>query len=207
MAPRTARKILESWFKDFTKFARGRGNEWAEICTDSAREELFNSYAALTLRQYGRKQNKLFWARCEWEDCDITFGIATENLNYECSDYWSRAWEERKDGELGVIEAKLVCMPAKSQGQVTEVRKQLDRLVKDYPTRIGVRVALIYLLEYEPGRESRPLRKRYTESMKKAGFRVVKDFQEVGRRALKKAWPLDTKDEGVLYIGLFALNG
>ena len=193
----TGRSFAEKWFPAFITWARTRGRELTEIASDCAREELFNSYAAWHMRDFARGAAPLFWARCEWDHIDITFGVAPARFAA-----WERAWANQQEGELGIVEAKLIYEHTNNAGvQLVCAGDQLRARLTKYGARLGTMLALVYWYSEDGNAPA------LANELRTAGLApIAGGFQEVGRVPLLEVWPLTSAGAGRLYFGLFELD-
>lgn len=97
-----------TWFDSFVLWIRDRRIEVIDILSDCAAERYLNCLTAYHLRLYGRTQSiEGLWARCEWNNTDISIGVANKPL-YNENGIWNKAWEMRTTGDLSQIECKLL---------------------------------------------------------------------------------------------------
>lgn len=191
------------WFPEFIKHCKegGRGNEFAEMMSDSARENLLNSHMARHMREFGRRKQKLFWARCEWATIDVTFGVATKRFKN-----WEVAWRQGVVGELGVIESKLVYEGRGKKvaaDQISTAEHQLRTARYAYQHALGQPLMLIAWYGY--GRAAKWLEgklSRFTPVHGTSGFELIGTCDE------RAVWPREEKElaQGHLELGLFTLE-
>lgn len=193
----TGQAFVEKWFPEFIAWARTRGREFTEIASDCAREELFNSHAAWHMRAFARQFAPLFWARCEWDYVDVTFGVAPARF-----DDWERAWRDRREGELGIIEAKLIYEHTRgSECQLLRAGEQLRERQRKYGERLGTMCALVYWYS----RCGNPPALGHALQAARL-LPIAGGFHEVGRAPLMDIWPLEEAGEARLDVGLFVLG-
>ncbi len=167
--------------------------------SDSAREELLNSYVAWHMRKHAQEEKKaLFWARCEWAGIDVTFGVAKEPF----AD-WEQAWRAELDGEQGVLECKLI------YGHQNDAANKIGCAVKQlrarrdcYKHRLGLPLALLYWVSYE---ENGPELAKTLEDFELAD--LGGGFRTIGQKNLQQVWPLEKAGVVHLSVGLFELRG
>ena len=194
--------FAEAWFPFFVDHARERGHELAEMMTDCAREELLNSHAARHMRSFGRRRHPHFWARCEWEDVDISFGQAKGKFPVTPS-AWNDEWDRGNTGDLGIIEAKLVYQHLPhGKALIERMTQQLRQTAAKVPERgVGAMLGMVWWLSYagEPPDRVLPLLTGYTP--------LAGGFQLVGHADTGDIWPITNGGRARLDVGLFRLNG
>jgi hypothetical protein len=100
-----------------------------EALSDAAPEQFLNPLAASHLRRFGGRlagrfaPNHVFWVRSEWNDVDLSYGLA---LPFESrARPWEHARETGRTGELGRCEVK-VCYAHLMQGKMKVLAGQLE---------------------------------------------------------------------------------
>lgn len=194
------------WFPAFVKecLRDDWGDKLAEMVSDTSRENLFNSYVALSMRRYAaRTKRKLFWARCEWARIDITFGEAPHRFLD-----WEEAWLQGTDGELGVVETKLIYGRESARrgpksvervmaSQLSVVQEQLISRQDAYGIeRLGDALALLFWYSEQPPK---------LKAAQLGDLKVVCGFEKIGCCDEYKIWPTTEGLKCNLYVGLFVL--
>lgn len=193
------------WFPHFVDAVRADGAWYAEMMTDSARENLLNSVTAQHMRQYGRRSmGELFWARCEWELVDISFGLAKQRFAWTPK-AWNEQWDDGSAGDLGVIEAKLVYDHLPQRGQVERMGAQLAATVERHGReRVGATLGLIWFLSYGAAAPAQTLD---AELARQSFVPVAGGVVDVGVVDTGAVWPIANGVLARLHVGLFHWNG
>lgn len=198
--------FIRNWYAAFIPWMRENHlNDVAEVMSDCSSELYVNSLAAMHLRKFARESGvPNFWARCEWEKYDVSFGTA-ENL--------VKSWE-------GDYESENVRMTGYIEGKVTYWHygdAKTDELFQTLATQLGERHAreerrarecpafgLIWLISYAYGKERDDIEatdasrgQDWDASFSNAALTPVTPdghdggpFVLVGRRDMQGVWPL-----------------
>lgn len=213
---------VDDWYRNLLTWMREeRGSEMLEVLSDVASELYCNALVALHLRRYGRSLGRrLWWARCEWEKVDISFGDARHRF-----DNWNAAWAQGVTGDEGQIEAKVLYWDydrAKKIGILKELRKQLyTRRRKDIKRgRYGQQyLGLVWLVSYEDESPRAPSELRAQRSSYKEWAEMLADnglswrevpvdrlsgalFDHVKTLDMNEIWPLSKPRTASLWVTL-----
>lgn len=131
-----------AWRKALGNPARfAHGAEWqldlrhlvVSALSDASAEQLLNPLVASHLRHYGARwaiengyQDKTFWVRSEWAKVDLSYGLA-EPFDGPSRD-WDKAWLDKKTGDFGQCEVKVIYAHYSDSVKTTVLEKLANQL-------------------------------------------------------------------------------
>jgi hypothetical protein len=198
---RKANEFVELWFPHFVEHARSRGNELLDILSDCSREVLLNSHTAHHMRTFGRSPDELFWARCEWDNVDISFGRAVRRFN---ATQWNQEWINTTTGDLGIIEAKLIYSHLNvAESYIRAIAWQLYEAEKRCVRSVGLKLGMVWWVSFDNQSPQDLL-----SIARKHGFNSLSPtFSLIAQGDMSKIWPIEPGGIARLDVGLFRWGG